>query len=140
MVTHSLAVADRLVGSEHVAVHLLAGRLLGRQSIVLGPLTARTAGEFEYDLAFLGAEAVNAAGAFNTQEDVVTLQRAVAARAAKSAVCVTAGKFGKNGADRLCCRWRRSICSSPTPSPAAWRRRGSNCGRGNWSGREEVFE
>ena len=95
VVTHSLAVADRLVGSEHVAVHLLAGRLLGRQSIVLGPLTARTAGEFEYDLAFLGAEAVNAAGAFNTQEDVVTLQRAVAARAAKSAVCVTAGKFGK---------------------------------------------
>ena len=95
VVTHSLAVADRLAGSEHVAVHLLAGRLLGRQSIVLGPLTTRTAGEFEYDLAFLGAEAVNANGAFNTQEDVVTLQRAVAARAAKAAVCVTGDKFGK---------------------------------------------
>lgn len=101
VVTHSLAVADRLSSAEHVETYLLAGRLLARQSIVLGEHTVASAERFEIDLAFLGAEAWGPAGLANTHPQVVALQRQLVARAKRSAVCLDGSKVGRSGRQKL---------------------------------------
>ena len=97
VVTHSLAVVDRLASAEAVEAYLLAGRLLARQSIVLGEHTLAAAERFEIDLAFLGAEAWGPAGLANTHPEVVRLQRRIVERAKRSAVCLDASKIGLPG-------------------------------------------
>lgn len=93
-VTNSLAVAEHLAGARGVEVHLLGGRLLPSQSVLLGPEACRAAARYRYDLALFGAEGFDADGASNSTADVVALQRAVAARAARHAVCADARKLG----------------------------------------------
>ena len=80
VVTHSLMVALRLGAVEGVTVHLLGGQVLYRQGLTLGARTEIAAGAFDFDLALLGAEAFNHVGIFNSQDDVVRLQRKVIAR------------------------------------------------------------
>lgn len=80
VVTHSLMVALHLSSVEGVTVHLLGGQVLYRQGLTLGSRTELAARAFDFDLALLGAEAFNNAGIFNSQEDVVRLQKNVVSR------------------------------------------------------------
>ena len=95
VVTNSLAVAERLAGVRGVDVDLLGGRLLPSQSVLLGAETCRAAAMYRYDLAVLGAEGFDAEGVWNSTADVVALQRAVADRSGRHAVCADAGKAGR---------------------------------------------
>ena len=95
VVTNSLAVAERLAGARGVDVDLLGGRLLPSQSVLLGVGACRAAATYDYDLALLGAEGFDAAGVWNSTEDVTALQRAVADRSRRHAVCADAGKAGR---------------------------------------------
>ncbi len=101
VITHSLAVAGRLASVEAIETHVLGGRLLGRQMIVLGDATRRATTGFDIDLACLGVEAVNAEGAFNSHGDVVSLQRHIALRATRCVLMVDSSKLGVQGTERL---------------------------------------
>ena len=101
VVTHSLAVAGRLASVDAVETHVLGGRLLGRQMVVLGDATRRATTSFDIDLACLGVEAVNGEGAFNSHEDVVSLQRHIAMRAGRCVLMVDSSKLGAEAPERL---------------------------------------
>lgn len=123
VVTHSLAVAERLSATEAIEVHLLGGRLLGRQMIVLGDATRRATIAFDIDLACLGAEAVNAKGVFNSHPEVVSLQRHVALRAARSVVLIDSSKLGTKAPERLLMPAEIDLLATDA-SPAAVRKAG----------------
>lgn len=123
VVTHSLAVAERLSAMEAIEVHLLGGRLLGRQMIVLGDATRRATIAFDIDLACLGAEAVNAKGVFNSHPDVVSLQRHVALRATHSVILVDSSKLGAKAPERLMMSAEIDLLATDA-SPSAVRKAG----------------
>ena len=101
VVTHSLAVADRLASSEAIEVHLLGGQLLGRQMIVIGDVTRRGLYAHDIELAILGAEALNHGGAFNSQADVAALQRQASMRAKQTVLMLDSSKLGETAPTRL---------------------------------------
>ena len=105
VVTNSLAVAERLAGVRGVDVDLLGGRLLASQSVLLGEQAVRAAAFYDFDVALLGAEGFDAAGASNSTEDVVAMQRAVVACSKRHAICADADegrrpRAGRAHADR----------------------------------------
>ena len=94
VVSNSLAVAERLAGVKEIEVDLLGGRMLPRQSVMLGELTCRAAAMYRFDLALLGAERFDDRGLWNSTDEVVRLQHAVMRRARRFAVCADASKAG----------------------------------------------
>lgn len=94
IVTNNLPVAEALAGVEGFSVHLIGGMLLQRQSALLGDKACRNVRTWKFDIAFLGAEGMNAGGIYNSQKDVVRFQRAVSDRANRVACCLDASKLG----------------------------------------------
>jgi DeoR family fructose operon transcriptional repressor len=76
-------------------VHLLGGRFLQRQSILLGDTAQRSARAWNFDIVFLGAEGVNARGIWSSKPEVAAFQRALVTRAKKVIVCAHAAKLGR---------------------------------------------
>jgi DeoR/GlpR family transcriptional regulator of sugar metabolism len=101
IVTNSLAVAEKLARIEQMEVNLTGGTLLPNQSVLLGDAACKSANLYQFDLAFLGAEACDGTGVWNSAANVVELQRAVIARSARHAVCIDARKFGHTAPTKL---------------------------------------
>jgi DeoR family fructose operon transcriptional repressor len=95
VVTHSLMVALHLGAVEGLTVHLLGGQVLYRQGLTLGPTAESAAGEFEFDLALLGAEAFNTDGVFNSQDDVVQLQKKIVRKSKRTRFLMDRTKVGQ---------------------------------------------
>ncbi len=96
VVTNNLPVAETLsAATDEVTVHLLGGQYFARQRLVLGKQAQRALRLWKYDVAFLGAEGMDAEGLWNSHEDVVALQRQVAAATPQVGFCVDAGKCGR---------------------------------------------
>jgi DeoR/GlpR family transcriptional regulator of sugar metabolism len=93
-VTNSLPVAEML-GRAEIEVHLLGGRFLQRQSILLGPIARRSARLWKFDLVFLGAEGFSQGGIWASELEVATFQKALIARAKRVIVCAHAAKMGR---------------------------------------------
>lgn len=100
-VTNNLPVATLLSGIEGVAVQLLGGDLLPRQSVLLGEGACRGASWRDFDLALLGAEGATREGIWNSTADVVRLQRTVASRASRTTLCIDGSKLGRTAAQFL---------------------------------------
>jgi DeoR family fructose operon transcriptional repressor len=98
VVTHSLMVALRLGAVEGMTVHLLGGQVLYRQGLTLGARTEVAARAFNFDLALLGAEAFNSVGIFNSQDDVVRLQKTVVGRSRRVRFLMDKTKGGQTAA------------------------------------------
>ena len=104
-VTNSLPVADLLAPVSGIRVHLLGGELLPRQSVLVGP-AARMALEFyQIDVAFLSVEGADAEGLWNSQEDVVELQKRLIGDASKVVLCADETKLGRR-APVFLARWK----------------------------------
>lgn len=97
VVTYSLPVAEVLAGVDAFSVHLLGGQLLQRQSVLLGDMTRHALALWKFDMAFLGARALDGEGTWNTPPEVVELQREVVARTERPVFCIDATKIGKTG-------------------------------------------
>jgi len=97
IVTYSLPVAEVLAGVDAFNVHLLGGQLLQRQSVLLGEMTRHALALWKFDLAFLGARALNAEGLWNTPPEVVQLQREIVERTERPIFCIDASKIGTQG-------------------------------------------
>lgn len=94
-VTNSLPVAEMLGRSSGFEVHLLGGRFLQRQSILLGPTARRSARLWKFDLVFLGAEGISRDGIWASEPEVAKFQKALLARAKRVIVCANAAKLDR---------------------------------------------
>jgi DeoR/GlpR family transcriptional regulator of sugar metabolism len=104
IVTNNLPVAEALRSVEGLETHLLGGLFLDRQAILLGAKACQAAQFWKFDAAFLSAQAMDAQGIWNTQADVVTLQRAILQRSKQVFFCIDASKAGKS-TDHLLVPW-----------------------------------
>ena len=127
VVTNNLPVAELLSGSApDLRVHLLGGELLPRQSVLLGAAARKALRFHAIDLAFISAEGADAAGVWNTQEEVAALQQTLLTQAARSILCLDASKIGRT-APAFLAPWDR-FDRLITDAPAA-RLRGLNACR-----------
>lgn len=94
-VTNSLPVAEMLGRRSEVEVHLLGGRFLQRQSILLGPAARASARSWKFDLVFLGAEGFSRGGIWASEPEVANFQRALLTQAKQIIVCAHSAKLGR---------------------------------------------
>ncbi len=95
VVTNAPSVAQDLIGKQGVELVLIGGRVDPRSGAALGARAFREVSEIRFDLAFLGACAVDAdagVAAFGAEE--AEFKRLVAGRAAAVAAAVTSEKLG----------------------------------------------
>jgi DeoR/GlpR family transcriptional regulator of sugar metabolism len=95
VLTNNLPVAELLAAVQGIRVHILGGELLPRQSVLIGPAAGNGLAFYKIDVAFLGAEAADKEGAWNTREDVVELQKGLIASAKRTVLCLDATKLGR---------------------------------------------
>jgi DeoR/GlpR family transcriptional regulator of sugar metabolism len=93
-VTNSLPVAEML-GRADIEVHLLGGRFLQRQSLLLGADTRRAARQWKFDLVFLGAEGLSRGGIWASEPEVAAFQKTLIAQARQVIVCAHAAKLDR---------------------------------------------
>jgi DeoR/GlpR family transcriptional regulator of sugar metabolism len=94
-VTGNLPAAELLVEIEGVTVHLLGGQLIPKQSVLLGPASESGLSVWNFDIAFLSAEGMNAEGIWNSQSEIVALQREVMLRSQTNLLLVDSSKLGR---------------------------------------------
>lgn len=94
IVTHNIAVAVKLAEVEGLKVHVVGGTLLPRQAAAFGDEACRAVSGWHIDWAIMSCEAMESRGLWNSQNDVVRLQRAALAAAERHAFLVDASKIG----------------------------------------------
>ncbi len=94
IITSNIPVGEMLAAVPGVEVFLLAGRLLPRQSALLGEAAERSLEFWRFDLALFSAEGMDESGIWNSTPAVVSQQQAAARRAAKSVLCLDSSKLG----------------------------------------------
>jgi len=77
VLTNSVALASVLGGASGITLHLLGGEFLHRQATLFGDEAVASLSRWRIDAAFLGAEAMNRDGMWNSHPQVVELQQAV---------------------------------------------------------------
>ena len=95
VVTNSLPVAEMLGRDPGNEVHLLGGRFLQRQSILLGTGARRSARQWNFDRVFMGLEGFNQDGMWASDEEVAAFQRTLITRAKQVFACAIASKLGR---------------------------------------------
>ena len=108
VVTNSLAVASVLGGAPGISLQLLGGIFLNRQATLFGDHAVAALTDCKIDAAFLGAEAMNAEGIWNSHEEVVRLQRAVLQKAARVYLCIDATKLNRS-TPHCVARWDENV-------------------------------
>ena len=95
-VTISLPAVDLLSSLDGITVHLLGGRLYPRQSVLLGENTSSNIKDWEFDLALLCAQGMTDEGLWNTNPEVVKVQRQVYRHSLETVVLIDDSKLGKS--------------------------------------------
>ncbi|MDD5351204.1 MAG: DeoR/GlpR family DNA-binding transcription regulator [Chthoniobacteraceae bacterium] len=106
VVTSNLPVGEMLAAIPGVSVFLLAGRLLARQSTLLGEAAVKSLQFWRFDVAFLSAEGMDASGIWNSQSDIVEQQKVVVNRSARAVFCLDGSKLNRQAPDILL-PWRQ---------------------------------
>jgi DeoR/GlpR family transcriptional regulator of sugar metabolism len=101
VVTNSLPVAEALSEVDGIEINLLGGHYLRRQSLMLGGKSEEHVRGWSFAVAFLGAEAMSADGLWNSQAEVIGIQRAVMEATPRVCFCVDASKIGARASDLL---------------------------------------
>jgi len=104
IVTNNLPIAETLSQMPNIEIHLLGGQFFSRQAVLLGDKARKMLELFEFDAAFLSAEGMTPEGLWNSQLDVVTLQRSVLSRTENVFFCLDATKINHRTACPLA-RW-----------------------------------
>lgn len=103
-VTNNLPVAEVLSGIQGYQIHLLGGQFFSRQEILIGSNAQKMLELWKFDAAFLSAEGMTSEGLWNSQADVVTLQRTVISRTENVFFCLDATKINHQASCPLA-RW-----------------------------------
>ena len=123
IVTSNLPVGELLAGVEGVSVYLTAGQILGRQSVLLGETALHSLRFWNFDIAFLSAEAANADGVWNSQEAIVEMQRVAMERSKRVLLCLAETKIGATAPQSLA-TWDRIDTLLTDARPERLRRAG----------------
>lgn len=94
IVTSNIPVGELLSSIPELSVHLTAGQILGRQSVLLGETARRSLEFWSFDIAFLSAEAANQGGIYNSQDSIVQQQLVAIRRSAHAVYCLDSSKIG----------------------------------------------
>ena len=95
VVTSNLPVGEMLASIPGVQVFQLAGQLLHLQSTLLGETAQRSIEFWNFDVAFLSAEGMDARGLWNSQASIVELQRVVLRRTGRNVFCIDGSKLNR---------------------------------------------
>jgi DeoR/GlpR family transcriptional regulator of sugar metabolism len=101
-VTNNLPVATVLAEVDGIAVHLIGGQFLPRQSALLGDTAARGAGLWRYDIALFSAEGATTEGVWNSNPSIVRLQQIVLQSSTRRYLCLDSAKLGRTAPAFLC--------------------------------------
>jgi DeoR/GlpR family transcriptional regulator of sugar metabolism len=102
VITTSLAIVSELQFVNDVETILLGGFLRKGSPDLHGPLTEQNLAQFKCDIAFVGADSVDANGTTYTNDlRVLNLDRQMAQVASKVIVLADSSKFGKRGTCRV---------------------------------------
>lgn len=94
VVTNNMPAAELLGDSDAIAVHLSGGQYFRRSSLLVAGNALENLRSWRFDMAFLGAEGLTTEGLWNSIDDVVAVQLAIAAAAGRSIFCIDATKVG----------------------------------------------
>jgi DeoR/GlpR family transcriptional regulator of sugar metabolism len=106
IVTSNLPVGEMLASIPEVQVFLVAGQLLHLQSTLLGEIAQKSLAFWNFDLALMSAEGMNAAGIWNSQASIVDQQKVVLSRSARNLFCLDATKLNRS-APHFLVSWER---------------------------------
>ena len=95
IVTSNLPVGEMLAAIPGVQVFLLGGQLLHLQSTLLGETAQKSLEFWNFDLAFLSTEGMDAQGLWNSQAAIVEQQKVVLQRSKQSVFCVDGSKLNR---------------------------------------------
>lgn len=95
VVTSNLPVGEMLASIPGVQVFQTAGQLLHLQSTLLGDTAQKSIELWNFDVAFLSAEGMDARGLWNSQASIVELQRVVLRRTHRSVFCIDGSKLNR---------------------------------------------
>ena len=95
IVTPNIPLGELLAQIEGVQVFFPAGQILSRQSVLLGETVRRSLEFWQFDVAFLSAEAMDSEGIWNSEAAIVEQQKAVLRRSANSVFCMDAAKLNR---------------------------------------------
>lgn len=95
IVTSNLPVAEILATIPGVQVFLVAGQLFHLQSTLLGEEAQRSIEFWQFDLALLSAEGMNADGLWNSQAEIVAQQKTVLRQSRQNVFCLDHTKLGR---------------------------------------------
>lgn len=95
VVTSNLPVGEILAAIPEVQVFQVAGQLLHLQSTLLGETAQKSLEFWNFDLAFMSAEGMNAEGLWNSQAAIVEQQKVVLRRSARSIFCLDGSKLDR---------------------------------------------
>jgi DeoR/GlpR family transcriptional regulator of sugar metabolism len=102
VVTPSLPVISELAGTD-TAVLVIGGALRGRSLGTIGPIAEQTARQFQCDLAFISAPAMNADfGLMDTDLDGVAVKQCLLQRAAQAYAVLDHTKLGRTAFIAVC--------------------------------------
>jgi DeoR/GlpR family transcriptional regulator of sugar metabolism len=93
VVTSNLPVGEMLASIPGVQVFQLAGQLLHLQSTLLGETAQKSLEFWNFDVAFLSAEGMDARGIWNSQAAIVELQSVVLRRTGRNVFCIDGSKL-----------------------------------------------
>ena len=93
IVTCNLPVGEMLAAIPDMQVFQLAGQLLHLQSTLVGETAQKSLAFWNFDVAFMSAEGMDAKGIWNSQAAIVEQQNAVLQRAGRSVFCIDGKKL-----------------------------------------------
>ena len=95
VVTSNLPVGEMLASIPGVRIFQVAGELLHRQSTLVGDAAQKSIDFWNFDTAFLSAEAMNADGLWNSQAVIIDQQKVVLRRSTRSIFCIDSSKLDR---------------------------------------------
>lgn len=108
IVTGNLPAAELLAEIPGLSVHLLGGQLVIRQSVLLGPACIQACQQWKFQIALLSAEGMNQSGLWNSQAEVIAIQKAVISRSQRNLVLLDQSKLGHH-TDYLLANWNAPL-------------------------------
>ena len=95
IVTSNLPVGEMLASIPGVQVFQLAGQLLHLQSTLLGETAQKSLEFWNFDVAFLSTEGMDAQGLWNSQAAIVAQQKVVLRRSTRTVFCIDGSKLNR---------------------------------------------
>lgn len=95
IVTSNLPVGEMLSSIPGVQVFQLAGQLLHLQSTLLGETAQKSLEFWNFDVAFLSTEGMDAQGLWNSQAAIVEQQKVVLRRSKRTVFCIDGSKLDR---------------------------------------------